>query len=87
MFNRYCNKEHNLIYDLWRDIVTFRKQFTELKSITERDLTHVRSDLAQTGRSLTSACYGFLTAVKTSETQGQVNLKPSESSFDIRMCT
>lgn len=50
-------------------MISFRKQFTELKGTTERDLTRVRNDLAQTGRSLTSACLGFLTA----ETQGQVN--------------
>jgi len=61
------------MYELWRDIVSFRKQFTELKGITERDLTRVRNDLAQTGRSLTSACFGFLTSAKTAETQGQVN--------------
>ena len=61
------------MYELWRDIVSFRKQFIELKGTTERDLTRVRNDLAQTGRSLTSACFGFLTAAKTAETQGQVN--------------
>jgi len=61
------------MYELWRDIVSFRKQFTELKGVTERDLTRVRNDLAQTGRSLTSACFGFLTSAKTAETQGQVN--------------
>lgn len=61
------------MYELWRDIVSFRKQFIELKGTTERDLTRVRNDLAQTGRSLTSACFGFLTSVKTVETQGQVN--------------
>ena len=60
------------MYELWRDIVSFRKQFTELKGTTERDLTRVRNDLAQTGRSLTSACFGFLTVSKTAETQGQV---------------
>lgn len=76
MFNRHYDNEHNLIYELWRDIVAFRKQFTELKGTTERDLNRVKSDLAQTGRSLTSACFGFLTAAKTAETQGQVNLKP-----------
>ncbi len=67
------------MYELWRDIVSFRKQFTELKGITERDLTRVRNDLAQTGRSLTSACFGFLTSAKTAETQGQVN--ENESNF------
>ena len=61
------------MYELWRDIVALRKQFTELKGTTERDLVRVRNDLAQTGRSLTSACFGFLTAAKTSESQGQVN--------------
>jgi hypothetical protein len=73
VFNQYYNKEHNLMYELWRDIVSFRKQFTELKGTTERDLTRVRNDLAQTGRSLTSACFGFLTTAKTAESQGQVN--------------
>ncbi|CAM4772379.1 unnamed protein product [Rotaria magnacalcarata] len=71
IFNRYYNNEHNLIYDLWRDIASFRKQFSELKGTTERDLNRVKTDLSQTGRSLTSACFGFLTAVKTAETQGQ----------------
>ena len=61
------------MYELWRDVVTFRKQFTELKGTTERDLMRVKNDLAQTGRSLTSACFGFLTNVKAAETQGQVN--------------
>lgn len=60
------------MYELWRDVVAFRKEFTELKGITERDLNRVRNDLAQTGRSLTSACFGYLTVAKTSETQGQV---------------
>ncbi|CAF1412135.1 unnamed protein product [Rotaria sp. Silwood1] len=63
--------KQNLMYELWRDIVSFRKQFIELKGTTERDLTRVRNDLAQTGRSLTSACFGFLTVAKTAETQGQ----------------
>ncbi|CAF4135726.1 unnamed protein product, partial [Rotaria sp. Silwood2] len=71
VFNQFCNKEHNHMYELWRDIVTFRKQFIELKGTTERDLMRVRNDLAQTGRSLTSACFGFLTVAKTAETQGQ----------------
>jgi hypothetical protein len=62
------------MYELWRDIVVFRKQYTELKGITERDLMRVRNDLAQTGRSLTSACFDFLTVAKTAETQGQVDL-------------
>ncbi|CAF4826729.1 unnamed protein product [Rotaria sp. Silwood1] len=71
VFNQFYNKEQNLMYELWRDIVSFRKQFIELKGTTERDLTRVRNDLAQTGRSLTSACFGFLTVAKTAETQGQ----------------
>jgi len=69
------------MYELWRDIVSFRKQFTELKGTTERDLIRVKNDLAQTGRSLTSACFGFLTTAKTVETQGQVN--DNESSFSF----
>ncbi|CAF1180879.1 unnamed protein product [Adineta ricciae] len=75
VFNQYYNKEHNLMYELWRDIVSFRKQFTELKGTTERDLMRVRNDLAQTGRSLTSACFGFLTTSKAAETQGQAAIE------------
>lgn len=69
------------MYELWRDIVSFRKQFTELKGTTERDLTRVKNDLAQTGRSLTSACFGFLTNAKTAETQGQVMEGSTVASF------
>ncbi|CAF0875908.1 unnamed protein product [Adineta steineri] len=79
VFNQYYNKEHNLMYELWRDIVSFRKQFTELKGTTERDLTRVRNDLSQTGRSLTSACFGFLTATKTAESQGQAAIERERS--------
>jgi hypothetical protein len=61
------------MYELWRDIVSFRKQFTELKGTTERDLMRVKNDLAQTGRSLTSACFGFLTNAKAAENQDLVN--------------
>ncbi|CAF4083580.1 unnamed protein product [Rotaria magnacalcarata] len=75
ILNQFYNKEHNLMYELWRDVVSFRKEFSELKGITERDLNRVRTDLAQTGRSLTSACFGFLTTSKTTETQGQVAIE------------
>ncbi|CAF3320875.1 unnamed protein product [Rotaria socialis] len=71
ILNQFYNKEHNLMYELWRDVVSFRKEFTELKGTTERDLNRVRADLTQTGRSLTSACFGFLTTSKTAESQGQ----------------
>jgi hypothetical protein len=67
------------MYELWRDIAAFRQQFTELKGITERDLTRVKNDLAQTSRSLTSACLGFLTL----ETQGQVNRLSSNKYFFV----
>jgi hypothetical protein len=73
VFNQYYNKEHNLMYELWRDIVSFRKQFTELKGTTERDLIRVKNDLAQTGRSLTSACFGYLTNAKAAENQDLVS--------------
>jgi hypothetical protein len=61
------------MYELWRDIVSFRKQFTELKGTTERDLIRVKNDLAQTGRSLTSACFGYLTNAKAAENQDLVS--------------
>ena len=86
VFNQFCNKEHNLMYELWRDIVTFRKQFTELKGSTERDMMRVRNDLAQTGRSLTSACFGFLTANKTAESQGQVTDSQTQRSVESNAC-
>ena len=70
------------MYELWRDIVSFRKQFTELKGTTERDLMRVKTDLAQTGRSLTNACYGFLTNARTTEIQGQVKTTFFNEIFD-----
>lgn len=68
VLKKFCSKEENLIYGLWRDVVSFRKEFVELKGNAERDLARVRSDISQTSRSLTSACLGFLAA----ESQGQV---------------
>lgn len=64
------------MYDLWRDVASFRKEFNELKGTTERDLSRVKTDLGQTGRSLMSACFSYLSSTRNSESLEKV--RPNE---------
>jgi chromosome segregation ATPase len=41
---------------LWSEVLSFRRQFTDLKMSTQRDLVSLRSDMSQTGKKVTSAC-------------------------------
>ena len=44
------------IRHLWAEIVTFRRQFNNMKGYTKKNLAELKSELALTGRELLSAC-------------------------------
>ncbi|XP_037084943.1 rootletin-like [Pollicipes pollicipes] len=55
-FNEYYNAEHARMLKLWKEIVGFRRDFSELKLGTERDLSRVRSEMARLARQTADAC-------------------------------
>lgn len=83
-FNEYFSAEHSRLLSLWRAVVSFRRQFSEMKSATERDLSHVRADLSRVHRSMHSACLNLnanqrSAEAKSSVTQERVSFLNTES--------
>ena len=74
-FNEYFSNEHSRLLNLWRAVVAFRRQFSEMKTSTERDLSHVRADIGRAARSLHSACLNLSANQRNQDTQSQVNKK------------
>jgi hypothetical protein len=62
--------EHNRLLNLWRDVVSVKRIFAEMKSGTERDLSKINSEISSTTREMTSACSGIVNMMKqTSKTE------------------
>lgn len=55
-FNNYYISEHKNLLDLWRDIGSIKRTFSEVKHLTTRDLTDLRGDLDRYSHLLSSAC-------------------------------
>lgn len=55
-FNEYYTSEHNRLLNLWRDVVSVKRLFAEVKSTTERDLLKMKSNITSTFNDVSSAC-------------------------------
>lgn len=55
-FNEYYISEHNRLLNLWRDVVSVKRLFAEMKSTTERDLSKLRNEIISSSNEVTSAC-------------------------------
>ena len=73
-FNEYFSAEHGRLLSLWRAVVAFRRNFSELKTATERDLSHVRTDVVKAARSMHTACLNLNANQRNNETQSQVRV-------------
>ena len=71
-FNEYFSAEHGRLLALWRQVVAFRRSFGDLKTATERDLSHVRNDVTRASRSMHSACLNLAANQRNQDTQSQV---------------
>ncbi|XP_069959044.1 rootletin isoform X2 [Cherax quadricarinatus] len=56
-FNNYYISGHKNLLDLWREIGCVKRTFSEVKTLTSRDLTQLRGDLDRCAHLLTSACH------------------------------
>ncbi|KAJ7382567.1 hypothetical protein OS493_034203 [Desmophyllum pertusum] len=52
----YFANEHVRLMDMWKTMNNFRRQFNEMKSATQRDLSSVRADVTKSVRVVQGAC-------------------------------
>lgn len=55
-FNEYYITEHNRLLNLWRDVVSVKRLFAEMKSTTQRDLSKLQNDISSLSSEMTSMC-------------------------------
>lgn len=55
-FNDYYTSEHNRLLILWRDVVSVKRLFADIKSSTERDLLKMKNNIISTFNDVSSAC-------------------------------
>ena len=75
-FNEYYISEHNRLLNLWRDVVSVKRLFAEMKSTTERDLAKIRNEIIASSNEMTSACNStnFTMKLQASAAQSTVRL-------------
>uniref|UniRef100_A0A672TXS9 Rootletin-like coiled-coil domain-containing protein n=2 Tax=Strigops habroptila TaxID=2489341 RepID=A0A672TXS9_STRHB len=44
LYDNYVRGEHNRLLNLWREVVTFRRHFLEMKTATDRDLSELKAE-------------------------------------------
>lgn len=59
---------------IWRELVGFRRNFTELRNATEREIGNMKQDFSRTLRSLHGACTALASNQKSVEAAQQVAL-------------
>ncbi|XP_014470851.1 PREDICTED: centromere-associated protein E [Dinoponera quadriceps] len=79
-FNEYYTSEHNRLLNLWRDVVSVKRLFAEMKSATERDLSNLRNKITSSSNEITSACNStsFTMRLQASAAQSMPSKKMQE---------
>jgi len=72
-FNDYFNTNHGRLLSLWRTAVTFRRQFSELKATTDRELATLRADVTQLSHAVNSAFHQLTAQLHTAHLSYQVS--------------
>ena len=63
-FNEYYTSEHTRLLNLWRDVVSLKRLFSEMKSSTERDLGKYQSKISNVANEMNIACNTTNTSIK-----------------------
>ena len=64
-FNNFYISEHKNLLDLWREIGTVKRSFSEVKNLTSKDLTNLKSEIEHCSDLLSQACQAAQTDVIT----------------------
>ncbi|XP_006750459.1 centrosome-associated protein CEP250-like [Leptonychotes weddellii] len=77
-FKGYLKGEHGRLLGLWREVVTFRRHFLEMKSATDRDLTELKAEHVRLSGSLLTCCLRLTVGAQSRESDGSGRLDGSE---------
>uniref|UniRef100_A0A8B9QU80 Rootletin-like coiled-coil domain-containing protein n=1 Tax=Anas platyrhynchos TaxID=8839 RepID=A0A8B9QU80_ANAPL len=56
-YDSYLRGEHNRLLSLWRQVVTFRRHFVEMKTATDRDLSELKAEQIRLSGSILVNCF------------------------------
>uniref|UniRef100_A0A8C8VMZ3 Centrosomal protein 250 n=1 Tax=Pelusios castaneus TaxID=367368 RepID=A0A8C8VMZ3_9SAUR len=56
-FDGYLRCEHDRLLSVWRQVVTFRRHFLEMKTATDRDLSALKADQMRLSGSILVSCF------------------------------
>ncbi|KAJ9593584.1 hypothetical protein L9F63_014853, partial [Diploptera punctata] len=84
-FNDYYTMEHNRLLNVWRDVVSVKRIFAEMKSATERDISKLSSEISSTSREMTNACSGVVNVMqKSSRMEERQQLQHEQEAADLK---
>uniref|UniRef100_A0A7N4PTF7 Rootletin-like coiled-coil domain-containing protein n=1 Tax=Sarcophilus harrisii TaxID=9305 RepID=A0A7N4PTF7_SARHA len=69
-FKGYLKGEHGRLLSLWREVVTFRRYFLEMKTATDRDLAELKAEHMKMSGSLLTSCLHLSLELQSQEPQG-----------------
>ncbi|XP_039419512.1 centrosome-associated protein CEP250 [Corvus cornix cornix] len=77
LYDNYLRGEHNRLLSLWRQVVTFRRHFLEMKTATDRDLSELKAEQMRLSGSILVNCSRLNSCVQLREsiTPGKPVLK------------
>ncbi|XP_048477865.1 rootletin [Plutella xylostella] len=76
-FNEYYTGEHNRLLNLWREVVSVKRHFSDLQTSTERDVLRMKSDLESAARELVGTLSGY--SIHALASQGMKGIQPDAS--------
>ncbi|XP_035758688.1 centrosome-associated protein CEP250-like, partial [Egretta garzetta] len=56
LYDSYFRGEHSRLLSLWRQVLTFRRQFLEMKTATDRDLSELKAEQTRLSGSILISC-------------------------------
>ncbi|XP_026517871.1 rootletin-like, partial [Terrapene carolina triunguis] len=74
-FNTYFSNEHSRLLTLWRQVVGFRRHFSEMKTMSERDLSELNNALSRSSRTIHAACLNLSSNLRLSESSAGAALE------------
>jgi rootletin len=77
-FNNFFSQEHSRLLSLWREVVSFRRQFGDMKAANETDLGKVRAEVTKAARTMHSAMQALSSTLRMSDMEKSVALQKSE---------
>ncbi|CAF4907255.1 unnamed protein product [Pieris macdunnoughi] len=78
-FNDYYSNEHNRLLNLWREVVSVKRFFSDLQTNTERDLYKVKNDIDSAARDLVGTLSGYAITAYASHDNSKPDLQTSQT--------